>query len=47
MCEYSVFYGEYENEKKTRQKKFDLPRWGFEPQNFEQVPAHNLNFEGD
>ena len=28
-------------------KKFDLPRRGFEPQIFEQVPAHNLNFEGD
>ena len=47
MCQYSVFYGEYENEKKPGQKKFDLPRLGFEPQIFEQVPAHNLNFQGD
>ena len=43
----SVFYGEYENEKKTGQKKFDPPRRGFEPQIFEPVPDHNLNFEGD
>ena len=47
MCQYSVFYGEYENEKKTGQKKFDLPRRGFEPRIFEQVPAQNLNCEGD
>jgi hypothetical protein len=47
MCQYSVFNGEYENEKKTGQQIFDLPQWGFEPQIFEQVPAHNLNFEGD
>ena len=33
-CQYSVFYGEYETEKKTGQKKFDLPQWGFEPQIF-------------
>ena len=45
MCKYSVFYGEYE--KKTGQKKFDLPWRGFEPWIFEQVPAHDLNFEGD
>ena len=47
MCQYSVFYREYENEKKTGQKKFDLPRRGFEPRIFEQVPTKNLNFEGD
>ena len=47
MCHYAVFYEECENEKKTGQKKFDLPQWGFEPQICEQVPAHNLNFEGD
>ena len=47
MCHYSVFYGEYENENNTGQKKFDLPQRGFEPQLFEQVSAHNLNFEGD
>ena len=46
MCQYSVFYGEYENEKKTGQKNLTFQR-GFEPQIFEQVPAHNLNFEGD
>ena len=28
---YSVFYGEYENEKKKGQKIFDLPERGFEP----------------
>ena len=25
MCQYSVFYGEYENEKKTGQKKMTFP----------------------
>ena len=34
-------------EKKKNGKKFDLPQWAFEPQIFEQVPNHNLNFEGD
>ena len=34
-------------EKKKNGKKFDLPLQGFEPWIFEQVPAHNLNFEGD
>ena len=47
MCEYSVFYGEYEDEKKTGQKKFDLPLQGFESRIFVQVPANNLNFERD
>ena len=47
MCQYSVFYGEYENEKKTGQNKFDLPQQGFEPQILEQVPTQNLNFEVD
>ena len=46
MCQYSVFYGEYENEKK-KGKKFDLPRWGFEPRIFEQISTKNLNFEED
>ena len=27
MCQYSVFYGEYENEKKTGQKKWPSPTW--------------------
>ena len=44
MCQYSVFYGEYE--KKAWQKKFDLPQREFEPRIFEQAPADNLNFEG-
>jgi hypothetical protein len=47
MCQYSVFNGEYENEKKTGQKKIDLAPQGIEPRIFEQVPAQNLNFEGD
>ena len=34
-------------EKKKGQKNFDLPEWGFEPRIFEQIPAQNLNFEGD
>ena len=46
MFQYSVFYGEYENEKKKGQK-IDLRRRGFEPWIFEQIPAQNLNFEGD
>ena len=28
--------------KRKRGKRIDLPRWGFE-----QIPAQNLNFEGD
>ena len=28
--------------KRKRDKKIDLPRW-----RFEQIPAQNLNFEGD
>ena len=47
MCQYSVFYGEYENEKKTGQKNLTFPDEGFEPRIFEQVPAHSLNFEED
>ena len=33
--------------KSKRDKKIDLPRRGFEPRIFEQIPAQNLNFEGD
>ena len=33
--------------KRKRDKKIDLPRRGFEPQIFEQIPAQNLNFEED
>ena len=47
MFQYSVFHGEYENEKKTGQKFFYLPQQGFEPRTFEEVPTQNLNFEGD
>jgi hypothetical protein len=37
---------EFENEKKKKQKKFDLPERGFEPQIFSNFPAHDLNFNG-
>ena len=43
---YAGFYGEFENEKKKGQKKFDLPERGFEPQIFSNFPAHDLNFHG-
>ena len=33
--------------KRKRNKKIDLPRLGFEPRIFEQIPAQNLNFDGD
>ena len=33
--------------KRKMAKKFDPPPLGFEPQIFEQVPTHDLNFEGD
>ena len=33
--------------KRKRDKKIDLSRRGFEPRIFEQIPAQNLNFEGD
>ena len=33
--------------KRKRDKKVDLPQRGFEPRIFEQIPAQNLNFEGD
>ena len=33
--------------KRKRDKKIDLPRRGFEPRIFGQIPAQNLNFEGD
>jgi hypothetical protein len=41
---YSVFYGEFKNEKKKGQKKIDLPEQGFEPRIFSNFPAHDLNF---
>ena len=33
--------------KRKKDKKIDLHRRGFEPRTFEQIPAQNLNFEGD
>ena len=33
--------------KRKRDKKIDLPQRGFEPRIFEEIPAQNLNFEGD
>ena len=33
--------------KRKKNKKIYLPRWGFEPQIFEQIPVQNLNFNGD
>ena len=33
--------------KRKRDKKIDLPQRGFEPRIFEQIPTHNLNFDGD
>ena len=33
--------------KRKRDKKIDLLQRGFEPRIFEQIPAQNLNFEGD
>ena len=41
---YPLFCEEFENEKKEKQKNFDLPEQGFEPQIFNNVSAHNLNF---
>jgi hypothetical protein len=46
MCQYQ-FFMENMKMKKNGTKKFELPRRGFEPWFFEQVPAQNLNFEGD
>ena len=31
MCQYSVFYGEYENEKKTGQKNLTFPDGDLNP----------------
>ena len=33
--------------KRKKDKKIYLPRRGFEPRIFEQIPTQNLNFEGD
>ena len=47
MCQYSVFYGEYENEKKTEHNNLIFPDGDLNPGFLEQVPTHNLNFEED
>ena len=49
MFYYSVFCGQNEKgkEKRNMMKKNYPPPRGFEPRIFEQVPAENLNFEGD
>ena len=47
MCQYSVFYGEYENEKKTGQKKLTLPNGDLNPRFLNKFPPKYLNFEGD
>ena len=41
------FFMENMKMKRKRDKKIDLPQRGFESRIFEQVPAQNLNFEGD
>ena len=46
MCQNSVFYGEYENEETKGQKIWPSPT-GLWTLSLEQVPDHNLNFEGD
>ena len=43
---YAVFYGEFENEKKKGQKKFELPERGFEPQIFSNISANDMNCHG-
>ena len=35
-----------ENMKMNKNKKFDLPERGFEPQIFSNFPAHDSNFHG-
>ena len=41
------FFMENMKMKRKRDKRTDLPRRGFEPRIFEQIPAKNLNFEED
>ena len=47
VFQYSVFYGEYENEKKKGQNNLTFPGGGFEHRIFEQISTHYLKFEGD
>ena len=44
MCQYLVFMENMKIKKENGTKKIDIPQRGFEPQIFEQVPAHNINF---
>ena len=44
IFQYAVFYEEFDNRKKKRQKIFVLQEWGFEPQIFSNFSAHDLNF---
>ena len=39
----TVFYEEFENEKKKGQNNFDLSALGIEPQIFSNFPANDLN----
>ncbi len=41
------FFVENMKMKRKRDQKIDLPRRRFEPRIFEQIPAQNLNLEGD
>ena len=41
---YPLLCEESENKKKKEPNFFDLPERGFEPQNFSNYPAHDLNF---
>ena len=41
---YPVLWEEFEKRDKIF---FDLPERRFEPRIYEQIPAQNLNFEGD
>ena len=47
LCDNIQFFMENMKMKIKWDKKIDLPRRGFEPLIFEQVPAQNLNFERD
>ena len=39
---YAVLYWEFENEKKKDNMFFDLPKWGFKPQIFNNFCALDL-----
>ena len=38
MCQYSVFYGKYENEKKTGQKNLTFPDGDLNPEFLNKFP---------